>query len=78
MPLGSDADLEAIAEAGDGLSGADLEAVCREAGFSAIREAVAASEKAKSKGRGASVPPLQITMRHFRQGLARVTEQDQT
>lgn len=77
MPLAADVNLEAIAKASEGLSGADLEAVCREAGFGAIRDAVAASEKVKGKNRGASVPPLQISMRHFQHALARITGRDE-
>ncbi len=75
MPLAASAGLEAIAEASEGLSGADLEAVCREAGFGAIREAVAAGESVKSNGE-ASSPKLQVTERHFQQGLARIIGED--
>ena len=52
MPLAADVDLKAIAAESEGLSGADLEAICREAAYGAIREAVAAEGKAKGKARG--------------------------
>ncbi len=58
MPLAGDVDLPAIAIGDHGLVGADLEALCREAAFAAIREAIAAS----------SVKP-KVTMRHFREAL---------
>ncbi|MBL7160514.1 MAG: CDC48 family AAA ATPase [Candidatus Aenigmarchaeota archaeon] len=38
MPLGKDVDLKKLAKATDGFSGADLEALAREAGFFALRE----------------------------------------
>ena len=44
MPLAKDVDLDEIAEKTDGYSGADLEAVCREAGMQALREDINAKE----------------------------------
>ena len=38
MPLGEDVNLEEISEKTEGFSGADLEALCREAGLNAIRK----------------------------------------
>jgi len=48
MPLAKDVDLEKLAEETEGYSGADIEAVCREAGLFALRESMDAKEvKAK-------------------------------
>ena len=44
MPLAKDIDLEKIAEETEGYSGADLQAVCREAGMQALRENINAKE----------------------------------
>jgi transitional endoplasmic reticulum ATPase len=59
MPLAADVDLAAIAGPEDGLVGAELEALCREAAFAAIREAVASDSK-----------QLKVTMGHFREAMA--------
>lgn len=59
MPLAADVDLAAIAGPEDGLVGAELEALCREAAFAAIREAVAADKT-----------ELSVTMGHFREAMA--------
>ncbi|MCD6575947.1 MAG: CDC48 family AAA ATPase [Nanoarchaeota archaeon] len=48
MPLAKDVDLEKIADETEGYSGADLQAICREAGMQALREDMNAKEvKAK-------------------------------
>ncbi len=57
MPLASDVDLEAVASATDGYVGADLAAVCREAGLAAYREDPGADS---------------VRMRHFEQALTAV------
>ncbi len=44
MPLAKDVDLEKIAEETEGYSGADLQAICREAGIQALRENIEAKE----------------------------------
>jgi transitional endoplasmic reticulum ATPase len=62
MPLAADVDLIAIAAPEDGLVGADLEALTREAAFAAIREAVAAKST-----------KLSVTMGHFREAMAGMT-----
>jgi transitional endoplasmic reticulum ATPase len=54
MPLDKDVDLKAIAKQTDGYSGADLEALCREAGMVALRENLEASK---------------ITAKHFAKAL---------
>jgi transitional endoplasmic reticulum ATPase len=79
MNLAEDVSIEDLAAASDGLVGADLEALCRQAALFAIREAVegcAAAEprfatdlNPRVQGRHASAaqPPLQVTIekRHF-------------
>jgi transitional endoplasmic reticulum ATPase len=77
MPLAADVDLKAIAAEGDGLSGADLEAICREAAYGAIREAVAAGAKSKTKTKNDAAPAMKVRNQHFLDGLARVTGQQQ-
>ncbi|MEX2702354.1 MAG: CDC48 family AAA ATPase [Candidatus Baldrarchaeota archaeon] len=54
MPLSDDVDLKILADKTDGYSGADIEAVCREAGMSAMRE---------------SPDVDKVHMRHFEQAL---------
>jgi transitional endoplasmic reticulum ATPase len=46
MPLGDDVDLDALAAQSHGFVGADLEALCREAGMSALRRALGEQEHA--------------------------------
>jgi len=55
MPLGPDVDLEKLAAATAGYTGADIAEVCRKAGRIALREALTARE---------------VTMLHFEQALA--------
>jgi transitional endoplasmic reticulum ATPase len=55
-PLASDIDLAVLAEETEGLSGAEIEVICREAAMLAIRESIQAGNK-KSK--------LQISKEHF-------------
>jgi transitional endoplasmic reticulum ATPase len=73
MPLAEDADLEALAKASEGLVGADIEALCREAAFAAIRELVAANQKPVGESRKAA-SDLKVTGRHFEEALKRVDE----
>lgn len=47
MPLAADVDLEKIAVAAEGYSGADLEAMCREAGMNAMRRDMESKEVGK-------------------------------
>ena len=57
MPLASDVNLEVLANKTEGYSGADIEAVCREAALAALRESKEAKE---------------VKMKHFDQALERV------
>ncbi len=43
MPLDRDVDLRHVADSTNGMSGADLEGVCREAALNALRDSVQAS-----------------------------------
>jgi transitional endoplasmic reticulum ATPase len=61
-PLSSGVDLGALARATEGMSGADIEAICREASVAAIRELV----------RGGRSGKLAIQWRHFQEAIASV------
>lgn len=61
MPLEKDVDLSNLAIKTDALSGADIEGICREAGMSAIRNAL-------SKGK----EPKEVSMEDFLQALQNV------
>ncbi len=79
MPL-KDVDLKKLAKATEGYSGADIEALCREAGINAIREIMASegekkpgktandsrNAKAKAKGDG---DKYRVTKKHFDEAL---------
>ncbi|NHW24125.1 MAG: CDC48 family AAA ATPase [Archaeoglobales archaeon] len=69
-PLAEDVKLEELAEKTEGYSGADIEAVCREAGMLAIREALKSGvsrEEAKEIAK-----KIKITKRHFEEALKKV------
>ncbi len=57
MPLANDVDLEKLAEMTEGYSGADIEAVCREAALTALRENLKAKE---------------VKMKHFEEVLKKI------
>ncbi|AEM38259.1 AAA family ATPase, CDC48 subfamily [Pyrolobus fumarii 1A] len=63
MPLADDVDLEKLAEMTEGYTGADIEAVCREAAMIALREAI-------QKGQG--LKPQPVRMEHFLKALKAV------
>ena len=60
MPLAEDVDLEAIAEKTEGYTGADLEALCREAAMLAVRENLEKAGKPVS---------TEVHMRHFEKAM---------
>ncbi len=69
-PLADDVDIDWLAEKTEGYSGADIEAVCREAGMLAIREAIKpgmSKEEAKEAAR-----KLKISRKHFEEALKKV------
>ena len=47
MPLASDVDIEELAKRTEGFSGADIEALCREAALNALRRDINAKEVTK-------------------------------
>ena len=57
MPFATDVNLEDLAIGGDGMTGAELAAFCREAALEAIRERVAQAD--------AGNPDLNVSMKHF-------------
>jgi transitional endoplasmic reticulum ATPase len=73
VPLANDVDLDALAQNSGGLVGADIEALCREAAFSAIRDLVAAQEKSEG-GVRAAASDLKVNRAHFEEALNRVRE----
>ncbi len=75
MPLGDCEDaLAAIAEETEGFSGAEMEAICREAAYAAIRRAVAHASNGKAGGAAPKSEALEVTPADLRQALARVGE----
>ena len=60
-PLAADVDLDDLAERTEGYVGADLEAVCREAAQTAVREHV----RKRAAGESADVEDIEITTEHF-------------
>ena len=69
MPLAKDVDLEPFAKQTAGYSGADLEALCREAGMAAIRDGLAAE-----KGGGKSGDKVDAL--HFRKAMGTIRPVD--
>ncbi|RLI96584.1 MAG: hypothetical protein DRP00_05140, partial [Candidatus Aenigmatarchaeota archaeon] len=57
MPLAKDVDLKVLAKKTEGYSGADIEAVCREAAMNALRENIKAKE---------------VKMKHFEEALKKI------
>ena len=69
-PLDKDVDIEELAKKTEGYSGADIEAICREAGMLAIREAIKpgmSKEEAKKVAES-----IKITKKHFEEALKKV------
>lgn len=79
MPLDSDVDLNKIAHATEGYSGADLENVCREAGMQAIREELEKFEKVSNKHFEFSLSKIKSTLpqeiiKHYANLAKQITE----
>ncbi|TDA26960.1 MAG: AAA family ATPase [Archaeoglobi archaeon] len=69
-PLAEDVKIEELAERTDGYTGADIEALCREAGMLAIREAVS---KAKDEKEIKEIAKnIKIEKRHFEEAFKKV------
>ena len=73
MPLAGDVDLHALASASEGFTGADLRALCQEAGMAALRRAdgVHGDDNAERWGH-AALEKLAVTERDFSAALAAV------
>jgi len=69
-PLADDVDIEKLAERTEGYSGADIEAVCREAGMLAIRELIKPGMSREEAREAAK--KLKIENRHFEEALKKV------
>ncbi len=69
-PLAEDVKIEELAERTDGYTGADIEALCREAGMLAIREAVSRAKDEKEIKEIAK--NIKIEKRHFEEALKKV------
>ena len=73
MKLSDDVDIDELVRLTKGYTGADIAAVCREAGMNAIREAINENKD--------SPKPKKVSMTHFRKALEQVkasyTEEDQ-
>ncbi len=74
-PLAKDVGVDALAGQTEGLVGADIEAICRQASMLAIREFLDSRQKAKSGSGEAegNYSRFKITGRHFRQATAEVS-----
>lgn len=70
MSLARDVELDALAEATEGLMGADIAAICRQAAMAAIRETVGGRPEGEEALSGV---PVMVAGRHFEQSLRRVT-----
>jgi len=69
-PLADNVDIEKLAERTEGYSGADIEAVCREAGMLAIREVIKPGMSREETKEAAK--KLKIENRHFEEALKKV------
>ncbi len=75
MPLAAcEETLAAIAEESEGFSGAEMEAICREAAYAAIRRAVAHTSNGKAGSAAFQPGPLEVTPADLRQAITRVGE----
>jgi transitional endoplasmic reticulum ATPase len=65
MPLKRDVDLARIAAASEGLTGADLESLCRRAAMGAAREGLAAQARKHARDPKDDLDHILVTARHF-------------
>lgn len=72
MPLGEDVDLAKLASITHGFVGADLEALCREAAMTTLRQVMPELDFAKGELPDEVLLSLQVTMAHFMSALAEV------
>ncbi len=68
-PLAADVDLRALADATDGLVGADIEAICRRASMLAIREFLGEHKTFNSKSQKADFSGAKISNQHFEEAI---------
>lgn len=74
-PLASDVDIKFLASSTDGLVGADIEAICRKASMSAIREFIETCPQPRSGNEGQDYSDFTISDRHFKEALSVVSGQ---
>ncbi|AGB36902.1 CDC48 family AAA ATPase [Natronococcus occultus] len=67
-PLAADVDLDTLAEETEGYTGADIEAVCREAATIAVREHV----ERETTGEDSDVEAIELTADHFERALEEI------
>ncbi len=72
MPLSADVSLEKLSEITHGFVGADLEALCREAAMSAIRQILPSIDFEQSEIPFEKLLALEVTMDNFREALREV------
>ena len=72
MPLGDDVEISELAAATHGFVGADLEALCREAAMTTIREVMPEIDFTSQEISYELLTSLRVTMDHFRSALADV------
>ncbi len=63
MPLAKDVKLEELAKRTEGMNGAEIEAICMEAGLLAIREAIEKKKEFK-----------EVKMKHFEEAMKKISE----
>ena len=71
-PLAPDVDLAELAERTEGLVGADIEGLCRQAAMLAIREYLEEQGSGGAGEQGGSLDELRIERRHFEAGLSQI------
>lgn len=74
-PLAADVELKALADATDGLVGADIEAICRRASMLAIREFLDKHSTSKPESKKADFSRAKISNRHFEEAIRALAKQ---